>query len=295
MFYRDLEAIEEILKHGYEAFTWDNDETKVKKFISEATQAMKKLYDKVVNLKENQGKIEQLLRDWASVSLLEKPLKGTLPINACLEQIETRAKTVVGGESVRIAECIADSKYVVFGLKDFDKEREVANGLEEEEVTAAEGDDAPDDAAEQGDAEQRALEADAAALQRAAAEKAAAEAAELERARMMTKAIASNPELLKHWENYLVWLAEFIQTGILQIVLSNVARIQFWMDDAETAEHNDNSTQSDKINENALPLIEVSMVLYPPELLFEPMLAAARPCRPRAENLMVLFPCARSR
>ena len=282
MFYRDLEAIEEILKHGYESFTWDNDETKVKKFISEATQAMKKLYDKVVNLKENQGKIEQLLRDWANVSLLEKPLKGTLPINACLEQIETRAKTVVGGESVRIAECIADSKYVVFGLKDFDKEREAAKGLEEEETAAAEADEAPEDTAEQGDAEQKAAEADAAALQKAAAEKAAAEAAEVERARLMTKAIASNPELLKHWENYLVWLAEFIQTGILQIVLSNVARIQFWMDDAETAEHNDNSTQSDKINENALPLIEVSMVLYPPELLFEPMLATARPPSTRA-------------
>lgn len=82
---------------------------------------MKKLYDKVVNLKENQGKIEQLLRDWASVSLLEKPLKGTLPINACLEQIETRAKTVVGGESVRIAECIADSKYVVLVSKTLTK------------------------------------------------------------------------------------------------------------------------------------------------------------------------------
>lgn len=45
--------------------------------------------------------------------------------------------------------------------------------------------------------------------------------------------------LKNYWEFYQYWLSEYLQAGLLEIIVSNVKQLQKYMDEAETAEHND--------------------------------------------------------
>ncbi|TNJ29607.1 Dynein heavy chain [Giardia muris] len=280
MFYKHLSAIEDAIRAGYTRLTWNDDEQAVRSFITTATEATKELYGRVVRLKENQDRVEQLLRDWAAISLLEKPLKGTLKLPECLDQIERRISDLIGQKSGKISEHIQNSKYVVFGLITFESQlEETIYDEEEKPLDGEEGAEGGGEPPAEGEDEQAVAQEQEKTPEQEAEE-------------IQFDPDKADPDLLGYWDNYLIWLAEFIQTGILQIVLANIERLQVWMDDSETAEHNDNSTHSDKVNENSQPLVEVSMVLHPPELLFEPLLSEPRPPSSKTSEDQVSAPVA---
>lgn len=64
-----------------------------------------------------------------------------------------------------------------------------------------------------------------------------------EQAKNVAKSIILSTEqqeaLKKYWEFYQIWLSEYLQSGLLEIILSNINQLQKYMDGAETTEHND--------------------------------------------------------
>ncbi|KAH0572206.1 Dynein heavy chain [Spironucleus salmonicida] len=80
----------------------------------------------------------------------------------------------------------------------------------------------------------------------------------------------NSEQLVQYWDLYLLWLAEYIQCGLLDIVVTNVKYLQKYMDESETIEHNELDNLSAIINESSYPFIEINMLIRHPDLFFEP-------------------------
>lgn len=77
-------------------------------------------------------------------------------------------------------------------------------------------------------------------------------------------------QLKAYWEFYQMWLSEYLQTGLLDIIIANITAIQKFMDESETPEYNDFYQKGITPAEQSYPFVEVNMLIEGQNLVFQP-------------------------
>eukprot|EP00768_Dysnectes_brevis_P003215 gnl/Dysnectes_brevis/2306_a2714_1116.p1 GENE.gnl/Dysnectes_brevis/2306_a2714_1116~~gnl/Dysnectes_brevis/2306_a2714_1116.p1 ORF type:complete len:2542 (-),score=411.46 gnl/Dysnectes_brevis/2306_a2714_1116:65-7387(-) len=92
LFAHELRQTDECLIQGLQHLNWNS--MQIQNFIQKASIITKKLYDRVMAVKENQHKIEALLAKWADTPFLPQPVRSSLVLSSCLPAINGRVKAV---------------------------------------------------------------------------------------------------------------------------------------------------------------------------------------------------------
>lgn len=241
LFYSQIEQIEQLLVKGTNELrwtTWKDDKAEVEQFITSIKLPISVLYSQVITLKDQLSQTNGLLKSWARQPLIEKPQKQVLQLDKVLQLINTKIQSFK-------RENLTKFKQNKDEVWDVDVEKVNVN------VSIAKNAVFLDEVANlyQLDEQGRQM------------------AMQMQGFKTDEQKIG---RLKQYWDAYLVWLSQYIQNGLLQIIVQNIINIQQYMDSSETTEHNDFYQQNMTPNEQSYPFLEINMNIGHQRLYFEP-------------------------
>ncbi|CAL6052399.1 Dynein_heavy chain [Hexamita inflata] len=239
LFYSQLRQIEDLLRDGTHKLTWihwKENRQEVEDFISRIKAPIEVLYSQVITLKESLKQIEELLKSWAKQSMIERPAKNALVLDKVIPQIQNKVQQFKRDNLTKIKQQRDGMTWEVDVDKittNISRAKNVVFLKEVQELYTL-----PDEAKKV--AEQIVLSKE------------------------------DEEQLKNYWEFYQLFYSEYLQTGLLEIIIANIKQIQKYMDESETPEHNDFYQKNITPSEQSYSFIEVSMNIQHQQLLFDP-------------------------